>query len=127
MVTIRDQLDRYVEEKYRIDPELLPFSHVFYNKELHAYMLIELKTSKLMPEAVGQLNMYLNYYASEVNEPGDNPPIGIILCTDKDNVSAEYALGGLSNQIFASTYTYIIPDKAKLIAQVETVLNQWND
>ena len=100
---------------------------VFYNKELHAYVLIELKTSKLIPEAVGQLNMYLNYYASEVNEPGDNPPIGIILCTDKDNVSAEYALGGLSNQIFASTYTYIIPDKAKLIAQVETVLNQWND
>jgi hypothetical protein len=78
-----------------------------------------------MPEAVGQLNMYLNYYASEVNEPGDNPPIGIILCTDKDNVSAEYALGGLSNNIFASTYTYVIPDKEKLIAQVEAVLQQW--
>ena len=51
---------------------------VFYNKELHAYVLIELKTVKLMPEAVGQLNMYLNYYAAEVNESGDNPPIGII-------------------------------------------------
>ena len=100
---------------------------VFYNKELHAYVLIELKTMKLMPEAVGQLNMYLNYYAAEVNEPGDNPPIGIILCTDKDNVSAEYALGGLSNQIFASTYTYVIPSKAKLMAQVEAVLKQWED
>lgn len=100
---------------------------VFYNKELHAYVLIELKTVKLMPEAVGQLNMYLNYYASEVNEPGDNPPIGIILCTDKDNVSAEYALGGLSNNIFASTYTYVIPEKEKLIAQVEAVLEKWED
>lgn len=100
---------------------------VFYNKELHAYVLIELKTIKLMPEAVGQLNMYLNYYAAEVNEPGDNPPIGIILCTDKDNVSAEYALGGLENNIFASTYTYVIPEKEKLIAQVEAVLNQWNE
>lgn len=99
----------------------------FYNKELHAYVLIELKTVKLMPEAVGQLNMYLNYYASEVNEPGDNPPIGIILCTDKDNVSAEYALGGLSNNIFASTYTYVIPEKEKLIAQVEAVLEKWED
>lgn len=98
---------------------------VFYNKELHAYVLIELKTVKLMPEAVGQLNMYLNYYAAEVNEPGDNPPIGIILCTDKDNVSAEYALGGLSNNIFASTYTYVIPEKEKLIAQVEAVLERW--
>ena len=98
---------------------------VFYNKELHAYVLIELKTVKLMPEAVGQLNMYLNYYAAEVNEPGDNPPIGIILCTDKDNVSAEYALGGLSNNIFASTYTYVIPEKEKLIAQVQAVLERW--
>lgn len=100
---------------------------VFYNKELHAYVLIELKTVKLMPEAVGQLNMYLNYYAAEVNEPDDNPPIGIILCTDKDNVSAEYALGGLSNNIFASTYTYVIPEKEKLIAQVEAVLEKWED
>jgi len=100
---------------------------VFYNKELHAYVLIELKTVKLMPEAVGQLNMYLNYYAAEINEPGDNPPIGIILCTDKDNVSAEYALGGLSNNIFASTYTYVIPEKEKLIAQVESVLEQWEN
>ena len=98
---------------------------VFYNKELHAYVLIELKTAKLMPEAVGQINMYLNYYASEVNEPGDNPPIGIILCTDKDNISAEYALGGLSNKIFASTYTYVIPEKEKLVAQVEAILEQW--
>ena len=100
---------------------------VFYNKELHAYVLIELKTAKLMPEAVGQLNMYLNYYAAEINEEGDNPPIGIILCTDKNNVSAEYALGGLTNNIFASTYTYIIPEKEKLIAQVEAVLNEWDE
>lgn len=100
---------------------------VFYNKELHAYVLIELKTVKLMPEAVGQLNMYLNYYAAEVNELGDNPPIGIILCTDKENVSAEYALGGLSNNIFASTYTYVIPEKEKLIAQVEAVLEKWGE
>ena len=78
---------------------------VFYNKPLRAYVLIELKTVKLLPEAVGQLNMYLNYYAAEVNDPDDNPPIGIILCTDKTNVEAEYALGGLSNNIFASRYT----------------------
>ena len=78
-----------------------------------------------MPEAVGQLNMYLNYYKSEVNEPSDNPPIGILLCTDKDNIAAEYALGGLSNQIFASTYTFVIPEKEKLVAQVEAVLKQW--
>ena len=42
--------------------------------------------------------MYLNYYANEVNDPDDNPPIGIILCSDKDSITAEYALGGLSKQ-----------------------------
>lgn len=100
---------------------------VFYNKPLRAYVLIELKTVKLMPEAVGQLNMYLNYYAAEVNDSDDNPPIGIILCTDKSNVEAEYALGGLSNNIFASRYTYVIPNKEELIAQVETVLKEWHN
>ena len=100
---------------------------VFYNKILRAYVLIELKTTKLMPEAVGQLNMYLNYYAAEVNEESDNPPIGIILCADRDNIAAEYALGGLSNTIFASTYTCVIPDREKLIEQVEAVLNEWHD
>ena len=97
---------------------------VFYNKILHSYVLIELKTKKLMPAAVGQLNMYLNYYAEEVNEENDNPPIGIILCTDRDFLGAEYALGGLSNNIFASKYTYVIPNKDELIAQVEAVLEK---
>lgn len=98
---------------------------VFYNKILRAYVLIELKTTKLTPEAVGQLNMYLNYYAAEVNDELDNPPIGIILCTDKDSIAAEYAIGGLSNNIFASRYVSYIPNKEQLIAQVETVLNEW--
>ena len=100
---------------------------VFYNKLLRAYVLIELKTVKLLPEAVGQMNMYLNYYRAEVNDEDDNPPIGIILCTDKDSVGAEYALGGLSNNIFASRYTYVIPNKEELIAQVEAVLKEWHE
>ena len=99
----------------------------FYNKILRAYVLIELKTTKLTPEAVGQLNMYLNYYAAEINDEHDNPPIGIILCTDKDSVAAEYALGGLSNTIFASRYVSYIPNKEQLIAQVEAVIKEWND
>ena len=96
---------------------------VFYNKILRSYVLIELKTIKLMPEAVGQLNMYLNYYAAEVNDENDNPPIGLLLCTDKGNVDMQYALGGLSNNIFASKYVTYMPDKEQLIAQVESVLS----
>lgn len=100
---------------------------VFYNKPLKSYVIIELKTTKLMPEAVGQLNMYLNYYENEVNDEGDNKPIGIILCTDKDALTAEYALGGLSSNIFASKYTYYIPQKEQLIAEVEKVISRWHD
>ena len=96
---------------------------VFYNKILKSYVLIELKTIKLMPEAVGQLNMYLNYYTAEINDENDNPPIGLILCTDKGNVDMQYALGGLSNNIFASKYVTYMPDKEQLIAQVEAVLS----
>ena len=100
---------------------------VFYNKPLKSYVIIELKTTKLMPEAVGQLNMYLNYYENEVNDEGDNKPIGIILCTDKDAVAAEYALGGLSTNIFASKYTYYIPEKEQLVAEVERIVSQWHE
>lgn len=100
---------------------------VFYNKPLKSYVIIELKTTKLMPEAVGQLNMYLNYYENEVNDEGDNKPIGIIPCTDKDAIAAEYALGGLSTNIFASKYTYYIPEKEQLIAEVERIVSQWHE
>lgn len=99
---------------------------VFYNKILRSYILIELKTGKLMPEAVGQLNMYLNYYQTEINDKYDNAPIGIILSADKDNIQAEYALGGLSNHIFASKYTLYIPEKEKLEKELEKVIKSYD-
>lgn len=99
---------------------------VFYNKMLKSYVLIELKNTKLMPEAVGQLNMYLNYYANEINDEDDNRPIGIILCTDKGNFDVQYALGGLSNNIFASKYVLYMPNKEQLIAEVERVIENWD-
>jgi len=97
---------------------------VFYNKILKAYVLIDLKIGSLKLGNAGQMNGYINYYKTEVNAPDDNPPIGIILCANKDEVVAEYALGGLDNQIFASKYTMVIPDKEQLIKQVEYVLEQ---
>lgn len=95
---------------------------VFYNKFLKSYVLIVLKMNKLKAENLGQMNMYLNYYEQVVNSEEDGKPIGIILCAEKDKVMLEYALGGLSNNIFASTYTYYIPDKEQLISEVEKVL-----
>ena len=70
------------------------------------------------------MNLYLNYYLKEMNDELDQPPVGIILCTDKNEVMAEYALGGISNQIFASRYVPYIPDKDMLIRQVEWMLRE---
>jgi len=96
---------------------------VFYNKILNCYVLIDLKVGSMRPEYVGQMNMYLNYYNSEVNDKYDNKAIGIILCKSKKEIALEYALGGLENNIFASTYTYYIPNKEQLISEVEKVLD----
>jgi len=95
---------------------------VFYNKILKAYVLIDLKTGDLRPEHAGQMNAYLNYYKTEVNDESDNPPVGIILCKTNKDIVAEYALGGLSNQVFASRYVYYIPDKDTLVGEVKSLL-----
>lgn len=97
---------------------------VFYNKALKAYVLIDLKIRRLKLSDAGQMNGYLNYYKTEVNEESDNEPIGIILCAGKDEITAEYALGGLSNQVFASKYVYHLPEKDMLIKQVEKVIEK---
>lgn len=95
---------------------------VFYNKILKCYVLIDLKIGTMKPKYAGQMNMYLNYYNEEINDEHDNKPIGIILCKSKKEVAMEYALGGLENNIFASTYTYYIPNKEELINEVEKIL-----
>lgn len=100
---------------------------VFYNKILKAYVLIDLKIGSLKPENIGQMNMYVNYYANEVNDEGDEKPIGIVLCADASEIVAEYALGGLENQIFASKYVCYIPNKDELIKQVQDVIRNMDE
>ena len=100
---------------------------VFYNKFLKSYVLIDLKMNNLKAENLGQMNLYLNYYEQVVNDEYDNKPIGIILCTEKDNVMMEFALNGISNNLFTSTYTYYIPNKEQLINEVEKVLKDKED
>jgi predicted nuclease of restriction endonuclease-like (RecB) superfamily len=97
---------------------------VFYNKILKCYILIELKITKLKVGDAGQLNTYLNFYKTEVNEPGDNPPIGILICAEKDEIGAEYILGGFENNVFASRFTYVLPDKDELIRELENALTK---
>ena len=111
------------QQRITIDNTHYYVDMVFYNKILKSYVLIELKTGKFMASAVGQLNMYLNYYAKEISDDDDNSPIGIILCAEKDNIAVEYALGNLNSKIFASKYIMYIPKKEELIEQVESLIN----
>jgi len=97
---------------------------VFYNKIIKSYILIELKTRKLKISDAGQLNTYLNYYKIEINDINDNPPIGIIICAEKDEIGAEYILGGYENSLFASRFTYVLPNKDELIKELEMALRE---
>lgn len=100
---------------------------VFYNKILRSYVLIDLKMTDMRPEYVGQMNMYINYYNNEVRDDFDNETIGIILCKGKKDITLEYALGGMNNNIFASNYTYYMPNKEELIDEVERTLKEVNN
>lgn len=87
---------------------------VFYNRLLHCNVIIELKNDEFRHEDLGQLNAYVGYYKKHEMVEGDNPPVGILLCTDKGTEMVEYALSGMDNQLFVSTYMLHLPDKRKL-------------
>jgi hypothetical protein len=81
----------------------------------------------LQIEDGGQVNTYLNYYKTEINDEFDNPPIGIILCAEKDEIAAEYILSGFENNVFASKYITVLPDKRQLEEQVKFALESNNN
>ncbi|MCX5751094.1 MAG: PDDEXK nuclease domain-containing protein [Candidatus Saganbacteria bacterium] len=87
---------------------------VFYNIILKCFVLIDLKIGTITHQDIGQMNLYLNYFKKEELRAGDNEPIGIVLGADKDRVLVEYALGGISNKLFASKYRLSIPNKKLL-------------
>ena len=87
---------------------------VFYHRVLKCHVLIELKNDAFHHEHLGQLNSYLGYFKRHEMSPGDQPPIGILLCTRKNEELVEYALAGMSNQIFVSRYQVQLPGKEEI-------------
>ena len=88
---------------------------VFYNYLARCFVLIDLKTDELTHQDIGQMQMYVNYYTREMMNPGDNPPIGILLCADKNDAVVRYTLPEGENQIFAAKYTTYLPTKEEII------------
>jgi len=87
---------------------------VFYHIILKCYVVIDLKIGKVKQEDIGQMNLYLGYFAIDKNNEGDNPPIGIILGKEKDEVMVQYAMYGNNNNLFVSKYQFYLPDLDEL-------------
>lgn len=92
---------------------------VFYNIPLRCYVLIELKTHKLTHQDIGQMQMYVNYYQRQLMNEGDNPPIGIILCRDKNKSVVRYTLPEDNKSIYASKYSLYLPTEEQFRKVIE--------
>lgn len=87
---------------------------VFYHRVLKCHVLVELKTQAFTHENLGQLNTYVAYYKKHEMTLGDQPPVGILLCTQKNQELVEFALGDMTNSLFVSNYAVQLPDKAAM-------------
>jgi predicted nuclease of restriction endonuclease-like (RecB) superfamily len=118
----------FVGRQYRIVLNNVPhrIDLVFYNYYLKCFVLIDLKHEEASYQDVGQMNMYLGYFAKEENPAGDNPPIGIILSREKDEIMIEYATYEMNSQLFVAKYQFYLPDKEDLKRIVNSQLKSEN-
>ena len=102
---------RVGDEWYRVDL-------VFFHRRLRCLVVIDLKLGKLTHADAGQMHMYLNYAREHWVMPGENPPVGLILCAEKNHAMAKYALEGLSNTVLAAEYRTTLPDEKRLAEEI---------
>ena len=102
------------QKRMIIDDEYYFADLVFYNRILHCNVIIELKDDEFRHADLSQLNAYVSYFRENEMNLGDNPPVGILLCTRKGDKMVEYALAGMDNELFVSTYMLSLPDKKAL-------------
>jgi predicted nuclease of restriction endonuclease-like (RecB) superfamily len=117
----------FVDRQRRItlDGDHFYIDLVFYHTILKCYILIDLKVGKLNHADLGQLQLYVNYYDQECCAEDDNPTLGLILCTDKNDAVVRYTLGpNQQNKIFASRYKLHLPSEAELQAEIRREISQ---
>lgn len=102
------------QKKISFDNKHFYIDLVFYNYLARCFVLIDLKTDELTHQDLGQMQMYVNYYTREMMNPDDNPPIGIVLCADKNDTVVKYTLPENNSQIFASKYMTYLPTEEEL-------------
>ncbi len=116
----------FVGRQYRvtIDNEHHRVDLVFYHRYLRCFVLLDLKINKVKYQDIGQMNTYLGYFAKEEYFEGDNPPIGIILTRQKDELLVEFATYGMSSQLFVSKYQLYLPNAEELRAKLESLFGE---
>ncbi len=92
---------------------------VFYHRVLRCHVLLDLKIRAFRPADAGQMNFYVNWFKANMMTPGDNPPIGILLCSDKDGTEVEYATAGMDQKLFIARYLTTLPSADQLKAFLE--------
>ncbi len=107
------------QQRITLDGEHFFIDLVFYNRLTRSFILIDLKVGKLTHQDLGQMQMYVNYYQRELTARDENPPIGIVLCTDKSEAVVRYTLPEGNTQIFASRYKLHLPTEAELAAELQ--------
>lgn len=108
------------QKRISLDNQHFYIDLVFYNYLARCFVLIDLKTDRLSHADLGQMQMYVNYYTRELMNSGDNPPVGIVLCADKNDAVVKYTLSEDNNQIFASQYMTYLPSEEELKEIIQT-------
>jgi len=108
---------RVGDEWYRIDL-------LFFHRRLRCLVIIDLKLGKFTHADAGQMHLYLNYAREHWTLAGENPPVGLILCAEKDSAVAKYALEGLPNNVLAAEYRMALPKERALVEEIEKTRRQ---
>ncbi len=108
------------QKRLQIGSESYYLDLLLYHRRLRCLVVIDLKVGKFTHADVGQMNLYLNYLRENETLEGEAPPVGLILCSEKDEAVAHYALGGLSHKVFASRYKLQLPDPEMLKREIES-------
>ncbi|MBC2694631.1 MAG: DUF1016 domain-containing protein [Desulfobacteraceae bacterium] len=106
------------QKRLRIGGKWYRVDLVFYHRRLRCLVLIELKTGEFSHADAGQMHLYCNYASERWTHEEENPPVGLILCAQKDNAVAKYALDGLPNKVIASEYKLVLPDEKQLVDEI---------
>ncbi|WP_295405360.1 PDDEXK nuclease domain-containing protein [uncultured Thiocystis sp.] len=107
------------QRRLRLDDSWFRVDLLFFHRQLKCLIVIDLKVGKFSYADAGQMHLYLNYAREHWMKPGENPPIGLILCASKGAAEAHYALEGLSNKVLAAEYQTVLPDEKLLADEIE--------